>query len=259
LALVWQASFQYANREFGMKSTRAMISMRSHARLTRDEGGFTLAEAVIAAAIATIGLAGAMLLNAQQLKLVRSAIQSNAATIALQDRLEQIRLAGWVNLTDTTRLEQTVFNRTPDSANLLPEYTERITLSPWPESTVKKLEVLSKGGGGLQVISDGSELAGESQGRVDVVVTWRGADNRVRERSSATIVSDGGFTRIGLRALENRPSPSGRETEASAPAQQSEPPPAASSTPQSTPPASSSTSQDYGVGRGNTGGKPGKG
>lgn len=175
------------------------LNWRTRARSRLEQAGFTLAEAVIAVAISAICLGGVMVLNAQQLKLVRNTRQANAVSMALEDRVEQLRLTAWANLTDTAWLENHVFDKLPDCAQFLPNYTEIVTLTPWGETSDARMEVVNKADGGFSVVSDGATMAKQRQGRIDVVVRWEGADKRMRERSYATIISNGGITRVGLR------------------------------------------------------------
>src|SRR4029450_11619352 len=83
-------------------------TMRLRARSRLEQAGFTLAEAVVSVAVSMIGLGGVMMMNAQQLKLVSSTRESNAASWALQDRLELLRNVSWNHLTDADRLTAAV-------------------------------------------------------------------------------------------------------------------------------------------------------
>jgi len=177
--------------------------MRARAHVRTSTFGFTIAEAVIAVAISAMALGGAMLLNAHQLKLVKSTRQSNAASFALQDRVEQLRLTAWKNLADTDWLKDHVFNSSPSCSAFLGNYKETLRLSQWPPAAeggtvIQTLEVTNSATEGFQVKSDGSAMKSQNQGRVDFIVNWTGADSRPRERSIATVISNGGISRVGL-------------------------------------------------------------
>src|ERR1051325_10852837 len=80
-----------------------------------SESAFTIAEAIVSMAVALIGLAAVMGLNAAHLRLVESARQSSSATFALQSRIEQMRLADWRKLTDATYVKDTLLAKAPQS------------------------------------------------------------------------------------------------------------------------------------------------
>lgn len=248
------------------------IKGRFRVRSRGRQCGFTLAEAIIAVAISAITLGGVMVLNAQQLKLVRSTRQSNAVSMALQDRVEQLRLTAWANLTNTAWLKTHVFDRVPDCAQVLPNYTETVTLTTLGGSSTARMEIVNKANGQFSVISDGSQMAKKRQGRIDVVVSWEGADKRIRERSYATIVSNGGITRVGLMGMGGAASgdTSGTAGDPTTPTTPGDP--NGSSTPSdptspsnSTEPTSPNTSPNQGeesgdkIRRGSAGGKKGVG
>jgi len=243
-----------------------------------------LAEAMIAVAISAITLGAVMVLDAQQLRMVRSTRQSNAVSMALQHRIEQLRLTSWANLTDAQWLETHVFDQMPDCAQFLPNYQETVTLTPWNEDSTAKMEVTNKVDGGFSVSADGSSMAKKRQGRLEIVVNWEGTDKRPRERSYATIISNGGITRVGLMGLggavssnspggqtaggsTTTPSTSAASTNPDTPSTSTPTPsvsPATSSTPAVTPsssqtPPGQEKKEDSKPGRGNSGGKGGVG
>src|SRR6186997_1288217 len=96
------------------------------------ERAFSLVEAIIAVGVSMITLGAVLLLNAQQLRLVKSARESNAASLALQDRIEKMRTLTWKNLTDSTYVRDKFLTAPPPSARQLTRYTERIMVSAWP-------------------------------------------------------------------------------------------------------------------------------
>ena len=59
---------------------------------------FTLIEVLVAAGVAAVGFLAVILLNTANLRYVKSSRQSNAATLCLQERAEQLRLADWRRL-----------------------------------------------------------------------------------------------------------------------------------------------------------------
>lgn len=75
--------------------------------------GFSIPEAVIALAIASIGMASVFTLNQSGLRLTRSARQSNAATLTLQEMVERMRLGNWRKITDPSYIQASLFAAPP--------------------------------------------------------------------------------------------------------------------------------------------------
>jgi Tfp pilus assembly protein PilV len=190
---------EYANREIGMThTTRNHMRLRARSRL--EQAGFTLAEAVVSVAVSMIGLGGVMMMNAQQLKLVSSTRESNAASWALQDRLEQLRNVSWDDLTNAEQLKTALAN-VPDCARMLPNYAERITLVKSTEAGTEgasKLVIERSANGEAKTISSGSGISTGVEVKVDVVVSWSGKGGRSRERSYTSIISDSGISRTNI-------------------------------------------------------------
>jgi Tfp pilus assembly protein PilV len=174
--------------------------MRLRARSRLEQAGFTLAEAVVSVAVSMIGLGGVMMMNAQQLKLVSSTRESNAASWALQDRVELLRNVSWGNLTNADSLKLAM-SKVPDCARMLPNYTERVTLVKSTEAelaSAAKLVIEQTAGGEAKTISTGSGLSTGKEVKVDVLVSWTGKGGRHRERSYTSIISDSGVTRTNV-------------------------------------------------------------
>jgi Tfp pilus assembly protein PilV len=174
--------------------------MRLRARSRLEQAGFTLAEAVVTVAVSMMGLGGVMMMNAQQLKLVSSTRESNAASWVLQDRLETLRDISWDHLTKADRLKVKL-SEVPDCAQLLPGYTERITLVKSTEAddtSAEKLIVERGPDGAMRTVSSASGISTSREVKVDVLVSWTSRGGRTRERSYTSIISDSGVTRNNI-------------------------------------------------------------
>jgi hypothetical protein len=182
--------------------THTHTRMRLRARSRLEQAGFSLAEAVITVAVSMMGLGGVMLMNAQQLKLVSSTRESNAASWALQDRLEQLRNVSWNHLTDADRLTAALADL-PESAKLLPNYEERITLvksSDAGNAGASQLIIERNADGKARTVSRG-DISKSVEVKVDVLVSWTGKGGRHRERSYTSIISDSGISRTNIQAF----------------------------------------------------------
>src|SRR5678816_229939 len=120
----------------------------------RSKRAFSLVEAVIAVGVSMITLGAVLLLNAQQLRLVKSARESNAASLALQDRIEKMRTLTWKNLTNSDYVRDKFLTSPPPSARQLTRYTERIAVSAWPNPAAsnKILVEASNGANGVVLL-----------------------------------------------------------------------------------------------------------
>ena len=141
-----------------------------------------------------------MLMNAQQLRLVSSTRESNAASWVLQDRLETLRNVSWSHLTNADRLK-TALSDIPDCARLLPNYLERVTLVKSTDAnkdSASKLIIERTADGAARTVSDSSDLSKGAEVKVDVLVSWTGKGGCHRERSYTSIISDSGVSRTNV-------------------------------------------------------------
>jgi Tfp pilus assembly protein PilV len=196
--------------------------MRAH-RSRLEQAGFTLAEAVVTVAVSMMGLGGVMLMNAQQLRLVASTRESNAASWVLQDRIEHLRNVSWDHLTNAEHLKTSLADL-PDCARLLPNYAERVTLvksSEAEKTGASKLIIERKAGASPKTVSAGIGISTGVEVKVDVLVSWTGKGGRHRERSYTSIISDSGISRTnipgfggptGATPVDNSGTPSDSET-----------------------------------------------
>ena len=167
---------------------------------------FTLVETLVAMAIGAIALGGAMTINSQQLRLVKATREASAASHSLQERIEQVRTATWLQITDATYVSQTLFGSLPRSIAPLENYSETITLKVWPERPPSNpgpvLSVAKTPKLPAQILSAGAGIADERLVKVDVQVRWGGLNgNRQHLRELSTILSNGGISRLNLPAM----------------------------------------------------------
>ena len=176
-----------------------MRPINSSTRSSRLLDAFTIPEAVVAVAVIMLALGAVMQWNGQQLKMVKSARQSNAATLSLGERIEQLRIANWKQITDATYLRDTYYASQPKSMGPLDRTVEKITVTSYPDPTVTTPLIVQKTGSGTgQVLSNGAALDSERLARVDLSLAWVGTDGRDRLRESSTIITNGGISRLNI-------------------------------------------------------------
>lgn len=174
--------------------------------LSRSSAAFTLTETLIALAIGTIAIGGAMSINSQQLRLVKATRDASAASHSLQERIEQVRTVTWPEITSPTYVSQTLFSSLPRSIAPLDDYRETITLKVWPERSPSApgpvLSVTKTPKSAAKILSSGTGIADERLVKVDVQIRWGGKNgNREHLRELSTIVSNGGISRLNLPAM----------------------------------------------------------
>jgi hypothetical protein len=165
----------------------------------RRSAGFSMAEAVVAVAIGSVAIAGGMTLSQQNLRLVKSVRETNAASMALEERIEQLRLANWRQITNPEYLTATYFPNKPKSARTLDGVKERVSVTAFPDATACTPLIIERDHyGSPQMLSNGADLDTQHLARVNVRVTWTGKDGRVRIRELASIISNAGINRNSL-------------------------------------------------------------
>lgn len=166
--------------------------------------GFTLAETLVGASVAVIGMAAVAVLNQAHLRYVQSARQSNAATLALQERVEQMRLADWRKITDPTYLKDTLYATATVSSSPLARFTEEVQVAAYEpvidaeHPAPQKLIVQRLVNGSRVTLMSGSGLATQRLAKVDLKIAWTGTDGRSRTRATTTLISNGGISRMNL-------------------------------------------------------------
>ena len=217
--------------------------------------GFMITESLFAMGVSTLSLGAVMLVNSHELKMVKSSRDSSAATLCLQERVEQLRIATWRQITNADYLQENYFASLPKSiAPLEGSYTETITVSAYPDPTVTEPLVVEKSkGSDVKLVSCGAAMSSQRLARVDVDIKWVGKDRRERIRQMSTILNNGGVSRMNLPATGT----AGGGTTSSADTDTTT---TASTTTESSETTTTTTTTTTGArGRGNVGGKGGKG
>jgi type II secretory pathway pseudopilin PulG len=157
-----------------------------------------LVELMIAVAVCSFGFAGLSALSMHCRRLVAAQRETVAAGQLIQERLEQVRSAGWNRLTSANTLRDQVLGTPCSHADLLGGAREWITVTPYPAPSPAPvpLRVERTAGGTAQIVSDpgnGFSLRRLTAVRVDIKVQWNSRQaQRTRNREISTIVAVGG-------------------------------------------------------------------
>lgn len=169
--------------------------------------GMTLAEVLVTIAIITLFLASIYAMNSQIMLVVRSTRNQTGASRLLQERTEQLRIAGWSSITSPDTLKKLVEQPTrPEAtgwlANLTdPQETVTVTgLSPLNLLELNSNIVVRRKGGTASVSSSGSLLL-ESLVKVDVELCWTESGRPVAPRRMSSTISPGGLVSATLSNL----------------------------------------------------------
>lgn len=162
-----------------------------------SKAGYSLLEANIAVAICIITLTGCFAANANFLSVLKSANQSAAASQSVQERVEQMRMANWVQITDSSYLRTNLVGAETASARSLPDCVETLTLTAYPPpSGVSTSTKITRTNGQVTVDSNAPNLKNSPMVKAEWALTWKaGSNGGLRFRTAAVLVANGGIVK----------------------------------------------------------------
>ncbi len=161
----------------------------------------SLVECLATLAIFGIGIGGLMTFNTNQLRCVRSTHEVTAASLCLQERVEQMRIANWRQLTDPVFIRDSFFAGRPACSAPISSLREELKITAYPDGTVcPPLTVCRLASGQAQILSQGTGLALEGAAKVVLDMSWTGQDGRNRKLQSVAVLSRVGVNRSALSA-----------------------------------------------------------
>ncbi len=174
-------------------------------RRRRSQAAFTVLEASIAGAIIMLFLTSLFALNSNMMRLLGSASETANASQSLQQRVEQVRLSNWQQVSDPVWVSTNLFGTMTDASINLPGLTETITVSPYyaPSSLAAaanpgSFTVTRISTGAVSISPAGfssTALGSQEMLQVDLVVSWPGWGARTRNRGLTTLVSRWGISK----------------------------------------------------------------
>ena len=171
----------------------------------RSQAGFTILEAGVAGAIVTLFLSSLFALNSNMMHLLRASAEAANASQSLQQRVEQVRLANWTQLTDPTWVQGSLLNTMTDASVNLPGLTETLTVTPYtspssaPAANPPPGFTVTRNPDGTVTANPAAYaytamLAQQEMLEVDLTVTWPSL-YRTRTRSLTTLISIWGISK----------------------------------------------------------------
>ena len=169
----------------------------------KSRRGATLVESMISVAVIGIGFAGFISFNSHQFRTVRSTHEVISSNLCLQERIEQMRVATWRQLTDGQYVKTTFFAAGPLSAAPISNLTEQLKVTSYPDETACTPLIVNRDGtnGDVVMLSNGEGLASQRTAKVLLEVSWVNLNGQRRTRQSVAIVSNGGVNRMTLPAF----------------------------------------------------------
>lgn len=167
----------------------------------RAVGGFTLVETLVALAVVSIGFLGALATIQQTSKMVSAAEEDTLASCGIEQRIDQLRLLDWSQLTGTTGVTSNVWTARPVSMAGITVLQETITISAYDVAGAKTLQATWNGASAptASFTGNGSDLSTASAVKVVTSITWTGRrSSRQQTRSGVTVISRGGISNSEL-------------------------------------------------------------
>jgi hypothetical protein len=172
------------------------LSAGMNRKRSRNSGA-VIVEALAAAMIIGLFMGGLFEINALNVKTVRAGKETVAASLVLQERLDQLRNRTWASVSDAASL-QTLLAAQAASSTPLAQLTEQITVAAYPVTAPAPTSVVvtRAANGSTATVSSNAALAKLPTVRADVTITWSSsARGKTRTRTLSTIIAEGGILR----------------------------------------------------------------
>ena len=158
--------------------------------------GFTLIETTLSITMLALFIAMLLVMNSNILGLLRNSKDNVSASQALQERIEQMRIANWAQITDADYLVDALQTNANSSAMTLPGVIEKISISAYPPVAGSPAMQLTRSKGVARLVTPNTNLKEERMVRVDLELSWEGfPQKRRRLRMATATIAKGGITK----------------------------------------------------------------
>jgi hypothetical protein len=165
--------------------------MRFRKLSRRKLAATTLVEAASAVGLLAVFIAILVVLSSHVLGLLRSSQANISANQILHERMELIRTANWLQITDANYLATEYLKTNTKSGAELTNPIETLTISAYPEKPGMFARVV-RDNHSTRVVTSNPLLKNERMVRVDLALNWKGFPNRERSRMTTSLVSRAG-------------------------------------------------------------------
>jgi type II secretory pathway pseudopilin PulG len=160
-----------------------------------NQGGSTLIESTIAAAICALFLGSLFTLNMSTMGTIKMARETACASQVLQQRIEAMRIANWHQITDADWIQANLLNTDAAGSNTLKNISETLILTPYGSSSTSATQ-FTRANGSTQIITRNASLLAENAVKVVWTVNFTGAPNdRSASRQTVAILAKGGVAK----------------------------------------------------------------
>jgi Tfp pilus assembly protein PilV len=159
--------------------------------------GFTVVETAIAIAIMSIGFLGAFAVVLQAGKMASAAEEEALVMSGLEQRIDQLRLMQWSDLTDGTGILSSVWTARPEATAGITVSQETLTISPCDVPGTQTLTATwNSASAPTTSVSAGTPLNAASTVKVVATLTWTGRRSSLPQtRTLVTVISRGGISK----------------------------------------------------------------
>jgi Tfp pilus assembly protein PilV len=177
--------------------TETPSSPASKLRPLARSGGFALIEIAVAVMIMAVGLLGVYGTVLQAGKMASAAEEEALVTSGLEQRIDQLRLLGWDDLTNGTGITSNVWTARPEAMAGITVAQETLTLSPCDVPGTQTLQATWDGTSAPTIaFTAGTALSGASAVKAIATLTWTGRrSGRAQTRSLVSVISRGGLSK----------------------------------------------------------------
>ena len=176
---------------------RLLLRPAWRARSPRALTGFTLVEVVVAVAIIAVAFAGLFGTVRQANKLASAAEEDALVECALEQRMDQLRLLEWPEITSATGITSLIYNARPTAVSGLKVTQETLTISPVDIPAAQTLSATWNGTStATATYGAGSTLIAAKAVKVVATLTWAETRSaKSQTRSLVTVISRGGISK----------------------------------------------------------------
>ena len=169
-------------------------------RAISSRAGFTLIEVVMATAILAIGFLGLFATVLSAGKMASAAEEDGLVMSGLEQRVDELRLLDWPELTDGTGITAKVWTARPEALAGLTVSQETLALSPCDVAGAQTLHATwNSGANPATNFTTGTPLGEASAIKAVATLTWTGRrSQRAQTRSLVTVISRGGLSKSVL-------------------------------------------------------------
>jgi Tfp pilus assembly protein PilV len=171
------------------------VQALKYSRRITSASGFSLAEVSVATALVGLFVSALVLMGSNLLSVLRSTKENANASQLLQERVEQLRIGNWLQITDASLVASKFLAADADSAGGFTLPVETVTIEAYPPNGTPAARIVRKNHNTVVVVAN-PNLKNERMVRVDVNLSWLGTPNqRPRSRATSTLIAKGGTSK----------------------------------------------------------------